>query len=102
MSTFPTLPWMDTEVKLRMIKQQDIHLFGCLTVLEAYAGPSGEIAYSKAVDYLTASPDMNERKAKKSLSRLVEAGWVTQTDEVVSITGYGSSTPPDYARKKPD
>lgn len=102
MSTFPTLPWMDTEVRLRMIKQQDIHLFGCLTVLEAYAGPSGEIAYSKAVDYLTASPDMSERKAKKALARLVEAGWVTRTGEVISITGYGSRNAPDYVRKTTD
>ena len=102
MNMVPELPWMDIEVSQKMIKQQNLHLCGCLTIVASYADPDGTIAYLKAVDCLEAAPDMNERKAKKSLSRLVEAGWVTQTDDVVSITGYGSSTPPDYARRKPD
>ena len=85
-----------------MVQQQNLHLCGCLTVLASYAEPDGTIAYPKAVKCLEAAPEMNERKAKKSLSRLVEAGWVTQTDDVVSITGYGSSTAPDYACKTTD
>ena len=102
MNTFPPLPWMDPEAMQHMVQQQNLHLCGCLAVLASYAEADGTIAFSKAVECLMAAPDMNERKAKKSLFRLAEAGWVTQTDDVVSITGYGSSTPPDYARKKPD
>lgn len=102
MSTFPPLPWMDPESMQHMVQQQNLHLCGCLAVLASYAEADGTIAFSKAVECLMAAPEMNERKAKKSLSRLVEAGWVTQTDEVVSITGYGSSTAPDYVRKTPD
>ena len=102
MNMVPELPWMDIEVSQKMIKQQNLHLCGCLTIVASYADPDGTIAYLKAVDCLEAAPDMNERMAKKSLSRLVEAGWVTQTDDMVSVTGYGSSTPPDYARKTTD
>jgi muramoyltetrapeptide carboxypeptidase LdcA involved in peptidoglycan recycling len=93
---------MDPEAMQHMVQQQNLHLCGCLAVLASYAKADGTIAFSKAVECLEAAPEMNERKAKRSLSRLVEAGWVTQTDDVVSITGYGSSAPPDYARKKPD
>ena len=102
MNTFPPLPWMDPEAMQHMVQQQNLHLCGCLAVLASYAEPDGTIAFSKAVECLTAAPDMNERKAKKSLFRLVEAGWVTQTDEVVSITGYGSNTAPNYAQYKAD
>lgn len=98
----PELPWMDIEVSQKMIKQQNLHLCGCLAIVASYADPDGTIAYPKAVDCLEAAPDMTERKAKKSLSRLVEAGWVTQTDAVLSITGYGSSTAPDYVCKTTD
>ncbi|QBX35149.2 hypothetical protein E4191_10915 [Paracoccus liaowanqingii] len=102
MSTFPHLPWMDTRIAEHLIRQQDILLFGCLTVLAEFARPDGKISYDEAVQIFTEAPGMNQQKAETSITRLVDAGWVVQMDQTLAIAGYGSSIPPRYARLKPD
>ncbi len=102
MTTFPQLPWMSIEVMQRLVRQQDLHLLGCLTTLSEYAAPDGDIQYVRAVRILTAASDMNEREAENAITRLVDAGWVVRTDETLSIIGYGSSVAPDYVHLKPD
>lgn len=98
MSRFSHFPWMNPEIAKEMIRTQGLDLFGCLTVLAEYAGPGGRIAQEKAVRIFAAAPQMNQRKAEQAVFRLVEAGWVVQSEEVLSIIGYGTSAAPDYAR----
>lgn len=102
MSRLPHFPWMNPEIAGEMIRAQGLDLFGCLTVLAEYAGLGGRIAQEKAVRIFAAAPRMNQRKAEQSVSRLVEAGWVDRSEEVLSIIGYGTSAAPDYARQKSD
>ena len=102
MSIFPQFPWLDAEVMQRLVRQQDLHLFGCLIILSEYAIPEGDIQYVRAVRILAAGPDMDEREAKNAITRLVAAGWSVRRDETLSIIGYGSSVTPDYVRPKPD
>ena len=98
MSRLSHFPWMNPEIAEEMIRTQGLDPFGCLTVLAEYAGLDGRIAREKAVRIFAAAPRMNQLKAEQSVSRLVEAGWVDRSEEVLSIIGYGTSAAPDYAR----
>ncbi|CAM3302539.1 hypothetical protein PANO111632_13115 [Paracoccus nototheniae] len=102
MTRIPNFPWMNPDNTGKMIRKYDLHLFGCLHVLADIATPDGEIAYGDAVDRFANTPEVDQQKAIQFISRLLDAGWVIQKGETLSIVGYGSKTPPDYTRSRTD
>lgn len=60
-----------------------------LMKLADHAEASGEISYASAVSHL--AERMTHRKAKQAVSTLMEAGWLLQKKEMLSIKGWGTT-----------